>query len=536
MGLLRILVVTGKLAEPLVKEIVRGARTRHQVDVVVLPVSVIVLLSTENIAKHLARMGIRRGMYDLVLIPGGCLGSARVIEEYIGVPAVKGPLHANDLPLVLELDNPLDQLSPDKPADEVIRGRIIARNIGLLRDLEESLDPGMGVVVGGVVVPQKPPPIRIISEVTDSHRLSIEEIIERINRYVDDGANIVSLGFEAESPHPDKVYEVIRAVKREVDVPIAIDSLIPSEIIRAIEAGVDLVLSIELSNIDKVSTYVSNTPCVLIPYDHSRKYLPKDPVERTYLLERLVSRARSLGMKHIIGDLVLEPPIIGDSFKTLYMYSLFKEKHPRIPLLIGSGNIVELVDVDSVGVNALLVMFALEIGISIVLTVEKSVKAQGSTRELAIASQMATLAYLRKTPPKDLGIDLLILKDKRRITIPFEEEGAETIVVKDYRAPYKIDPMGIFKIRVNHRDRYIEALYIGRKGKILLRGRSAEELSKYIIDRGLVSTLSHAAYLGRELAKAEEALRIGKNYVQERPLFIVRKPLRIERVGYKRKE
>jgi len=532
-GKLKILLVTGKLAGPLVKEVLGKSKTPHRVDVMVLPVSVIVLLSTENIAEQLSRMGIKKDMYDLIIIPGGCRGSAKIIEEYTGIPAVKGPVHANDLPLIFELDDPSKYLSPDKPADEVIRGRIIARNIKLLKELEDSLSPENGIAIGNIIVPQNPPPIRIISEIVDAHLLSENSIIDRVHRYIDDGADIVSIGFEAETPHPDKVYRIIRSIKKEVDVPIAIDSLIPSEIIKAVEAGVDLVLSIDLSNIDKVSSYVMDTPCVFIPYDHSRRYLPKDPIERTSLLARIVSRGRSLGIKYIIADLILEPPIIGDSFKTLYMYSLFKETHPKIPMLIGSGNIVELMDVDSIGVNALLVMFAMEIGISLILTVEKSVKAQGSTREIAIASQMASLSYLRKTPPKDLGIDLLILKDKRRITMPIEKEGAETVIVKGYRTEYKLDPMGIFKIRVDYKHRYIDALYIGKKGKILIRGRSAEEISKYIVDNGLVSMLSHAIYLGRELAKAEEALRINKNYYQERPLFVIRKPLRVKRIAYK---
>ncbi|MEM4524601.1 MAG: DUF4346 domain-containing protein, partial [Archaeoglobaceae archaeon] len=33
-----------------------------------------------------------------------------------------------------------------------------------------------------------------------------------------------------------------------------------------------------------------------------------------------------------------------------------------------------------------------------------------------------------------------------------------------------------------------------------------------------VSRLDHAAYLGRELMKAEIALRLGKNYIQDREL------------------
>jgi tetrahydromethanopterin S-methyltransferase subunit A len=36
-----------------------------------------------------------------------------------------------------------------------------------------------------------------------------------------------------------------------------------------------------------------------------------------------------------------------------------------------------------------------------------------------------------------------------------------------------------------------------------------------IIENGWVSQLSHAAYLGKELARAELALRLGGEYVQD---------------------
>ncbi|MDH5199722.1 MAG: DUF4346 domain-containing protein, partial [Candidatus Bathyarchaeota archaeon] len=40
-----------------------------------------------------------------------------------------------------------------------------------------------------------------------------------------------------------------------------------------------------------------------------------------------------------------------------------------------------------------------------------------------------------------------------------------------------------------------------------------------IIRRGLVGNLDHAAYLGKELTKAGVALRLGRSYVQDEPLF-----------------
>ena len=50
---------------------------------------------------------------------------------------------------------------------------------------------------------------------------------------------------------------------------------------------------------------------------------------------------------------------------------------------------------------------------------------------------------------------------------------------------------------------------------VVIEGRAAAELYHPAIDRGLISRLDHAAYLGRELARAESALENGGPYVQD---------------------
>ncbi len=47
------------------------------------------------------------------------------------------------------------------------------------------------------------------------------------------------------------------------------------------------------------------------------------------------------------------------------------------------------------------------------LATEKSDKAKGTIKEEATAAKMMFLAKKRGSVPKDLGIDLLLLKDKR---------------------------------------------------------------------------------------------------------------------------
>jgi len=59
--------------------------------------------------------------------------------------------------------------------------------------------------------------------------------------------------------------------------------------------------------------------------------------------------------------------------------------YPQIPVFLGVGNAVELLDVDTIGVNATLCGIGAEVGTSILFTPEFSNKAQvlsGNLKEL----------------------------------------------------------------------------------------------------------------------------------------------------------
>lgn len=77
------------------------------------------------------------------------------------------------------------------------------------------------------------------------------------------------------------------------------------------------------------------------------------------------------------------------------------------------------------------------------------------------------------------------------------------------------DRKGYFLIRL--RKGYIEAGLFSYKKKLkkLFRGKTAKTLINKIIDSGSVSRMEHAAYIGRELQKAECALKTGKEYIQD---------------------
>ena len=93
-----------------------------------------------------------------------------------------------------------------------------------------------------------------------------------------------------------------------------------------------------------------------------------------------------------------------------------------MPLFVGVSNVTELMDADSVGVNALLARLSSEVDASILLATEKSDKAKGTVAEEVAAAKMMFLAKKRGSVPKDLGIDLLILKDKRIHEEPYDKK------------------------------------------------------------------------------------------------------------------
>ena len=55
----------------------------------------------------------------------------------------------------------------------------------------------------------------------------------------------------------------------------------------------------------------------------------------------------------------------------------------------------------------------------------------------------------------------------------------------------------------------------GRDSGYLFEGTSAERLYKKVLHEQLVSVMEHAAYLGKELERAEQALKSGKEFVQD---------------------
>lgn len=88
------------------------------------------------------------------------------------------------------------------------------------------------------------------------------------------------------------------------------------------------------------------------------------------------------------------------------------------------------------------------------------------------------------------------------------------------RQPLAYDPNGFFIITLDRTaSEIILRHYLPDNAPAHeMRGRSAEPMLLGVVREGLISQLSHAGYLGAELAKAEQALRLRLRYEQDQPL------------------
>ena len=91
-----------------------------------------------------------------------------------------------------------------------------------------------------------------------------------------------------------------------------------------------------------------------------------------------------------------------------------------------------------------------------------------------------------------------------------------------HREPLLYDPNGYFVITLDRATNQVLVRHYrpDHTPAHEMRGRTAESMLLGLLREGLISQMSHAGYLGGELAKAESALRLGPRvrYEQDRPL------------------
>lgn len=100
---------------------------------------------------------------------------------------------------------------------------------------------------------------------------------------------------------------------------------------------------------------------------------------------------------------------------------------------------------------------------------------------------------------------------------PFAPERVVTTVAGYLPPRMTPDPAGYVVIDVDRPRRLLSLEHYRTDGVLdtVITGRTAAELYVPAIEKELVSRLDHAAYLGRELSRAERALLTGERYVQD---------------------
>lgn len=518
---MKILLVTGQLAKDLVKAY--ALKSKVKTEILALKTPIAAFLTPENISQALKEVKTRN--FDAILVPGLVRGDVKTISEAIGVPTFKGPRYAADLPTVLDLLNEVN-LSTVTPACELLKEKLQQKAIEELQNVEKKRSVLLKKA-GNMLIKDlafgKDFPLRVMAEIVDAALMPNEEIQRLAKHFVSVGASIIDIGMIAGECRPADAKRTVLAVKQAVNAVVSIDSLDPKEIQAAVSVGADLVLSLDAGNVEKIAPFVKDVAVVAIPTNQQEGYFPKKAKERVLFLEEIIKKANKLGITKIIADLVLEPSHILES---MVAYRDFANRNPNIPLFVGVSNVTELMDADSIGVNAVLARLASEVGASIILATEKSDKAKGSVQEEFVASQMMFLSKKRGIAPKDLGVNLLVLKDKLKREEPYNKKlelDADVVEAKEKTEPVSLDSGGMFKILVDRQTKRIVALHFDsaktEKPSRIIKGESAESIYSKIVDLGLVTRLDHAAYLGNELAKAEIALKTGKEYIQDSKLF-----------------
>ena len=518
---MKILIITGELASNLVKE--ASLKSDHDVQIHVVKTPIAAFLTPKRIIAELRTLPASEiETLDMILTPGLIRKDVSIITDEMGVPAYKGSTDAADLDIVLEMVDKLD-LSTKKSADKLIEEEQRRRALKYIADFENDHEnikkllkkPG-NILVGDLPVGEDFP-MRVLAEIANAPTLSPEELLKRAEYFVKSGANMVDIGMIAGENMSSQIPAMVSFLKDNLDVALSIDTLQAEEILVAVDSGVDMVLSLDHGNYPEVLPELKHKkiPVVILPTDYRRGWIPETINQRVESLIDLKGKCKGV---QVIADPILDPVNSKSMVDSIIACQKFKENpEGDCPIFFGVGNVTELLDVDSVGVNALLSGISMELGASILFTPEESGKTLGSVKELAISSKMMFLAKMRGSIAKDLGINLLVFKDKRRgETIPEDVDVPEIEAGFEYK--FKQDPAGSFKISVEA-GRIRAVHYLKMQPKVAIYGETAWEIYHEIINRKLVSRIEHAAYLGQELQKAEDALKLGKNYVQDFPLF-----------------
>ena len=433
--------VTGRLAEPALRNLLAqiAPKTGFTYAVDVLPITVAALMTPSWIAKHITI----DPTVDRIILPGYCAGDLTPLTEMTDLPISIGPKDLRQLP-------------------EYFGQKIVKESFG-----DWDID--------------------IIAEINHAPRLTLAEILRMADQMRADGATLIDVGCLPGATWTG-VGECVRALKSEGHC-VSVDSLNPKEISDAAGQGAQLVLSVNATNRQYAPDW--GIEVVAIP----------DDIHAIQSLEPTLEFLDKHGVPFRI-DPILEP--IGLGFTaSIKRYIDAAQRWPEVEMMMGVGNLTELTDVDSAGVNMLLIAICQELGIRSVLTTQVINWARSSVKEIDIARRIAWYSINENIPPKRISEDLVALRDPRLVQSDLDQIKtlADNIKDNNYRILAELDQIHLLGSRLH------------------FSGDDPFDLFDQLADTNPKNLdASHAFYLGYEMCKAMLALQLGKQYTQDEAL------------------
>ncbi|HEY3300320.1 MAG TPA: DUF6513 domain-containing protein [Methylophilaceae bacterium] len=441
-----LLFLTGKLAEKSLDKVLSSIqasdmkkpnpnRPDFKYRIAQIGVSVAALMTPELILRRLPSAGDA----DRVILPGLCRGDLRILEDKYGIPVERGPDDLKDLPQFF--------------------GR------------------------GGTAPDISKYSTKIFAEIVEAPQLSVDGILARAEYFKGQGADVIDLGCLPNTPFPH-LAEAISALKSHGFL-VSVDSLNTDDLLLAGKSGADYLLSLTEKTL-WVADEVDATP-ILIPAKSGS--LPS--LYRA--IDQCIAKNRAF-----IADAILDPIPFGFT-ESVVRYQKLRKRYPDIQIMMGVGNLTELTDADTTGINAILFGIIAELNINAVLATSVSPHAVNAVAEADIARRVMHAAHEDRRLPRDYSNGLLGLHDRRPFPYTADEIAEIAAQIKDPSFRIQISRDGL---HIYNRDGLFQAL---------------DPFALYPHLK-VDDDASHAFYLGVELARAQIAWQLNKRYSQDEEL------------------
>jgi uncharacterized protein DUF6513 len=432
-----LLFLTGKLAQKRLQNILQEmVPTEFTYEIRNIGVSVAALMTAQMISRRLSDLN---GV-DRVIVPGLCRGDLSIASEELGVECMRGTIDLKDLPTFFGRDC--------KPVD------LSQQNV------------------------------EIFAEIVDAPMVSIENILQRAEKYRIDGADVIDIGCLPDTPFPH--LEDTVKILRDAGFKVSVDSLEEDDLLRGGKAGADYLLSLKESTL-WIAEEVDSIP-ILIPEEHG-------DMDSLYRAIESFSKKR----RPFYADAILDPIHFGFTESVIRYYEL-RQNCPDIKIMMGVGNLTELTEADTTGINAMLFGMISEMELNAVLATEVSPHCRTAVREANMARRIMFAAKKDSSLPK--GIDSALLGMHARKPFPYNTDEINEFY-KDVKDPS-------YRIQVSE-----EGIHVYNRDGINLSPNPFELFPK--LD-SLQADAPHAFYMGVELGKAQVAWQLGKPYMQDEEL------------------